>query len=167
MADFKVIETQEELDRIIGERLKRERETTEKKYADFDALKEKAAKYDEITKKDFDGQIAALKEKLTAADEKLAAHDATVADLTNRATKAETSLLKARIAHEKGVPLELAARLVGDNEDDIRADAESFASFFSPKSAPPLRSMDPATTPGNANTNAALMQVLSQLNNAN
>ena len=55
MAEFKAIETQEELDRIIGERLKRERDATEKKYADFETLKEKAARYDEIEKKDFAG----------------------------------------------------------------------------------------------------------------
>ena len=40
---FKPIETQEDLDIIVGERLKRERE----KYADYEALKEKAAKYDQ------------------------------------------------------------------------------------------------------------------------
>ena len=36
--------TQEELDRIVGERLQRERA----KYADFEALKEKASKFDQI-----------------------------------------------------------------------------------------------------------------------
>ena len=35
MADFKAIETQEELDRIVTERLKREQE----KYSDYEALK--------------------------------------------------------------------------------------------------------------------------------
>lgn len=166
MANFTVIETQEELDRIIGERLKREREATEKKYADFDALKEKAAKYDELAKKDYDGQIKSLQEKLTAADTKLAAHDSTVSDLTARAIKAETSLLKTRIAHESGVPLELAGRLVGETEEDIRKDAESFASYLAPKSAPPLRSTDPATGQKSA-ADAALLSVLSQLNNSN
>ena len=35
--------TQEEVDRIVGDRLQRERA----KYADFDAMKKKAAKFDE------------------------------------------------------------------------------------------------------------------------
>ena len=157
MAEFKAIETQEELDRIIGERLKRERDATEKKYADFETLKEKAARYEEIEKKDFAGQIKTLTEKLSAAD-------ANISELTARANKAENSMLKAKIAHENGVPLELAGRLVGETEEDIRKDAETFASFFT-KSAPPLRSADPVTATNK--TDAALLNVLAQLNNSN
>lgn len=157
MAEFKAIETQEELDRIIGERLKRERDATEKKYADFETLKEKAARYDEIEKKDFAGQIKTLTEKLSAKD-------STISELTARANKAENSMLKAKIAHENGVPLELAGRLVGETEEDIRKDAETFASFFT-KSAPPLRSVDPVTATNK--TDAALLNVLAQLKNSN
>lgn len=164
MAEFKAIETQEELDRIIGERLKRERDATEKKYADFETLKEKAARYDEIEKKDFAGQIKTLTEKLSAKDAELASSNSTISELTARANKAETSMLKAKIAHENGVPLELAGRLVGETEEDIRKDAETFASFFT-KSAPPLRSADPVTATNK--TDAALLNVLAQLNNSN
>lgn len=39
MADFTAITTQEQFDAIIGERLKREKETYSKKYADYDDLK--------------------------------------------------------------------------------------------------------------------------------
>ena len=151
MAEFKAIETQEELDRIIGERLKRERDATEKKYADFETLKEKAARYNEI-------------EKLSAKDAELASSNSTISELTARANKAENSMLKAKIAHENGVPLELAGRLVGETEEDIRKDVETFASFFT-KSAPPLRSADPATVTNK--TDAALLNVLAQLNNSN
>ncbi len=43
--EFKAIETQEELNRIIGERIQRVKDQEKAKYADYDALKEKAEKY--------------------------------------------------------------------------------------------------------------------------
>ena len=107
---FKAIETQEDLDIIIGERLKRERDAAEKKYAGFDEAKEKAEKYDKLIAQDFEGQIKKLNEELKTEKEKNAGHDQTVADLTARATKAEMSLLKAKIAHEAGLPYERGKR---------------------------------------------------------
>lgn len=71
--EYKAPETQEELDAIIGARLKRERE----KYADYEELKAKAAKLDEAeeAKKDAlqkaNEEIARLKDessKRAAAD---------------------------------------------------------------------------------------------------
>lgn len=166
MSDFKTIETQEDFDKAIGERLKRERETLEKKYAGFDALKEKADKYDELVKQDFEGQIKRLTGELNTAREKAAGHEQTVSDLTARAVKAETSLMKNRIAHESGIPLELAARLSGETEDDIRKDAEMFSQFVggAGKSAPPLHSSEPsaASNKEEAQT-AALRAMMSQL----
>ena len=39
MPEFKSIETQEELDRIIQDRLSRQKESIEKQYADYETLK--------------------------------------------------------------------------------------------------------------------------------
>ena len=39
MADFTPIATQEELDRIIQDRLSRQKESIEKQYADYETLK--------------------------------------------------------------------------------------------------------------------------------
>lgn len=159
MADFKIIETQEELDRIIGERLKREREATEKKYADFDTLKEKAARYDEIAKKDLDGQIKALQEKLSGQTSEVSA-------LTERAITAEKSLMQIRAASKYHVPLELAGRLVGDTEEDLQKDAETFSSFLGTPTAPPLRSTEPAAGSKNGAIDAAYAAALANINNA-
>lgn len=134
---FKTIETQEELDKVIGERLKRERETVEKKYADYETLQEKAGKYDEISSKNYEGQIEKLNEQLKTANEKLAGHDKEVSELTLRATGAEARLLKVQIANENGIPYELADRLTGDSAEDIRKDAEAFSKFVSPQQTPP------------------------------
>ena len=42
----------------------------------------------------------------------------------------ETSSVKMRIAHENGIPYELAGRLSGDNEEAIKKDAESMSKFL-------------------------------------
>lgn len=161
---FKPIETQEELNEVIGERLKRERETVEKKYADYKALQEKATKYDDLLSKDLESKVEKLENDLKAANEKLGNHDKEVADLTSRATTAEKTLLKTRIAHENGIPYELANKLSGDTEDEIKKDAESFASFVAPKTpAPPLHSSDPNGINPIVSTNAEYQGLLSGL----
>ena len=51
------------------------------------------------------------------------------------------------IAHEKGLPYELAERLSGETEQDIAADAEKLAQFVgSQKPAAPLYSPQGAGT---------------------
>lgn len=151
---FKAIETQEDLDIIIGERLKREREAAEKKYAGFEEAKEKAEKYDKLIAQDFEGQIRKLNDELKTEKEKNAGHDQAVADLTARANKAEMSLLKAKIAHEAGLPYELANRLNGENEEELLEDAKTLTGFMRPASAPPLRTTELGQTPGSSNRSA-------------
>lgn len=141
---FKIIETQEELDNIIGERLKREREATEKKYAGFEEAKEKAGKYDKLLAQDFEGQIRKLNDELKTEREKNAGHDQTVSEITARAEKAEKALLKVETAHKAGLPYELAARLNGETEEELLADAKSLGSYVKTAGAPPLATTEPA-----------------------
>lgn len=164
---FKAIETQEDLDIIIGERLKREREANEKKYAGFEEAKEKAGKYDELIKRDLDGQIKKLTDDLKTEREKHSSTDKTIADLTSRAAKAESGLLKVKIAHEAGLPYELAERLRGDTEEDLRADAKALTGFVKPQTAPPLRSTEPGASANSkeAATQAAYAALAASLNN--
>ena len=111
--------TQEDFDIAIGERLKREREAAEKRYAGFDEAKEKAEKYDALIAKDLEGQIKKLNEQLAAEKQKNTDHDKIVSDLTARANKAEAAVMKSRIAHEAGLPYELSSRLTGDTEEEL------------------------------------------------
>ena len=163
---FKEILTQEDFDIAIGERLKREREAAEKKYAGFDEAKEKAAKYDELIAKDFESQVKKLTEQLAGEKAKHADHDKIVSDLTARATAAERSILKSRIAHEAGLPFELAERQTGETEDDLREDAKNLSGFVKPTTAPPLASTEPSASgsSGNSAKQAALMALANSLN---
>ena len=122
MDEFTPITTQEQLNAVIGERLKREREATVKKYGDYDALKQQSA--------DYEKQLTDLQKGLEAAGQKGAAQEQTIAQLTQKLQGYEAGALKMRVAHEVGIPYELAGRLCGQTEADVRKDAESLAKLL-------------------------------------
>ncbi|MEA4965392.1 MAG: DUF4355 domain-containing protein [Oscillospiraceae bacterium] len=145
------ITTQEQLDTLIGERIKRERDTVAKKYGDYDDLKTKAA--------DYEKQIGDLSKTIEDSGKKYAGYDQTIADLTAKVKGYETSSVKMRIAHETGIPYELATRLSGETEDDIRKDAEALSKLVGkPNQAPPLKSTEPA----GGDTKTAALRTLAQ-----
>lgn len=140
MADFTPITTQEEFDRAIGDRIKRERETLEKKYSDYADLKSKAA--------DYEKQLGELKTSLEDSTKKASEHEKTVADLTGKITSYELTSLKTRIAHELGIPYELSGRLTGNDEKELRADAESLSKLVAAGKPTPPPLKDPEKNPG-------------------
>ena len=153
MAEFKVIETQEDFDKAIQERLARK----DKELSEF---KEKASASEAEYKKRLDEAANTIK----SLNEKIAGHDSVVSDLTARATKAEGSLLRVKVAHENGVPMELAERLVGNTAEELTADAKSFASYMTPAQAPPLRSNAPADSKASNSLDAAYATMLASIN---
>ena len=140
MSEFKVIETQEQLDAIIGERVARAEKKGEEKalqqYADYDDLKkqleEQTAKVDE------------LNSQLTAQTETASTSAKELEDLKAKVHKYETDSVKTRVAHEEGLPYDLAARLSGEDEESIRADAKALVEVVGKaKPAAPLGSAEP------------------------
>ena len=97
--------TQAEMDSIIGERLKRARE----KYADYDELKAKAAKFDEAEE--------ASKSELQKAVEERDKYKAELDKMKAEAARAEQV---AKVAAEQGVDAALLARMSGDVEDNAK-----------------------------------------------
>ena len=132
MSDFKIIETQEELDAVIKARLSRERE----KYADYEDLKKQLADF-EAKETTYQNTINDLKTRET----ELASQ---VESLNGDLTQTRLQTAKQRIATEYGLPLDLAERLQGEDEEGFKADAERLASYFTPKQpTPPLKSNEP------------------------
>lgn len=155
MSEFTPITTQEAFDAAIGERLKRERETITKKYADYDDLKTRA----ETAEKQLADTNAALKD----ASEKLTSHETSIADLQKKVKAYETDSVKTRIANELGIPYEFASRLNGDEEADIRKDAEGIAKLLGNQNrsrTQPLRSTEPE---GTDVKRAAMRSMLSEM----
>lgn len=160
MSEFKAITTQEEFDAAIGERIKRERESTGKKYEGYLSPDDYQKKV-----KEYEDKLKEANTKLAEAAQKAASHDKEVAERDAKIKGYETDSVKARIAHEIGIPYELAGRLSGESEDDIRKDAETFlAAIGSQKPAAPLATSEPSgTNLANEAQTAALKKTLAGL----
>lgn len=125
MADFLPITTQEQLDNLIKDRLGRERETLAKKYEEYTSP-------DDLSKikGDYDKQIASLTKEAESSAKKYADFDRQITERDSKIKSYETASVKTRIAHETGLPYEMASRLSGESEDDIRKDAESLVKLI-------------------------------------
>lgn len=152
--NFKIIETQEQFDAAIADRLRRAEDKYKEKYSDYDVIK---AQLDEIkTERD------ALTKQLEEANGKITGNNDVVSALKAQIAKHETDSVKTRIALEKGLPYEFASRLSGDDEEAIAKDAEKIAALIKSQQAPaPLRDPEPAL-PGNTK-DAALRSMLQDL----
>lgn len=157
MADFKVIETQEDFDKAIKSRLAQKDRELAEQYKDYLSPEQAQALKDELKKQLDEANDLVAKAKATLAEK-----DKAVSDLETRATQAESSLLKQRVAHANKLPLELADRLIGTNEEELTKDAETLASLLKPTNTPPLRTTETGGT--TTNSNASLMGLLSSLN---
>ncbi|MBQ6609276.1 MAG: hypothetical protein IJH70_02460 [Oscillospiraceae bacterium] len=138
--EFKPINTQEELNQVISQRLEQARSAERAKFADYDSIKT---------------QLAGLQKDVTAKD-------TTIADLQGQLKTSRSDLVKTRIALEKGIPQELCSRLVGETEEEIRADADKLAGLMTkPKTAPPLK--DTENESKGDSKDAALRSLLSDI----
>lgn len=151
MADFKPIETQEELDNIIRERLAREREASNKRFEGF------------ISPEDHKKAIA---EANKSFDEYKKAHEGdakTIEDLNAKVKTYETASLKSRIAHEVGLGYEWIDRISGDDEESIRKDAESLKTLVGAGQTVVLPTKNMEGTGSENGKDAALRQIVSAI----
>jgi len=155
MSDFKPIMSQEEFDAAIGPRIKRERETVTKELgASLGEANQKIAAYEK--------QIADHGKQMEEANKKIAGHERTIAEHAARIKGYESSSVKTRIAHETGLPYEMAARLSGETEEDIRKDAEGLAKLMKlGRPAAPLAQND--REPAGNDTRAGLKKMLDSM----
>lgn len=125
---FDPITSQEEFDKRLASRLNRERA----KFSDYDALKAKSAKLDELE--------AANKSEL----QKLAERAETA---EKRAAAAEFESLRASVASAKGVP---AANLSGNTREELEAVADELIAWRDQNSTlkpkPPVKDLKSGTT---------------------
>lgn len=125
---FDPITSQEEFDKRLTSRLNRERA----KFADYDALKAKSAKLDELEAAN-KSELERLAERAEAAEK--------------RAAAAEFESLRASVASAKGVP---AANLSGNTREELEAVADELIAWrdqnSSPKPKPPVKDLKSGTT---------------------
>lgn len=136
MADFTVIETQEQFDAAIKDRLGREKAKFAEQIAGFEETKSEL----DAAKK----QIADLTDALTAANEKISGFNEQIAERDNKIADYATRAAKTQIAHEMGLSFDAIDFLKGDTEDDIRKSAESLKNLVGAQKVAPLASNDGA-----------------------
>ncbi len=158
MGDFKVIETQEEFDKAIQSRLKQKDRELADKYKDY-------LSPDDVTalKADFDKQLQDANKLVKETQDKLSNFDETVSNLTKRAEAAEKQVLKNRVAYENKLPIELSERLIGNTEEELKADAEKLSGIIKPNNAPPLYTGTQTSQSGNT-LEAGMAEVLASIN---
>lgn len=130
MSEFKKIETQEELDKIISDRLSRQKEKILKDYSDYETVRnenvslKKSLEDLKSSNKDFED----FKEKFSKLENE------------NKSLKLKS--LKLKIASEYGIPLNLAERLNGFDENSLKEDALSLSDFFKQDFVAPLKEQE-------------------------
>lgn len=149
MSEFKIIETQEELDAIINQVVAKERE----KFSDYDQLK--------IRVKELEEQNIGLESTLQGREEMEGKYTKQITELEQKISGYETTALKQRIALQQGLPFELAERLNGADEQALKEDAERLSVFIrAGEPTPPLKDVEPQITSGE---NAGYKQLLNTL----
>lgn len=85
------------------------------------------------------GDVANLQQQISTLTGERDTHATTIANLQKEINGYKTTELKQRIAKEKGIPMDMASRLAGETEKDLRADADSMAGVLRAyKGAAPL-----------------------------
>lgn len=148
MSDFKIIETQEQLDQVIKDRLERERVKLSKEY---------------------EGKISGLNDQLKTLTEenssvkqsleKIAEKDKEIDALKGQVAGYEKAKLRTDIALKYNIPYSLSDRIQGDDEETMAKDAQSLAEYF--------QKPDPIAPPREVNhdkTGDAYQELLNSLN---
>lgn len=138
--------TQAELDQIVQDRLLRERN----KYADYDAMKEKAAKLDEIEE--------ASKSELQKAQERA---EKLQAELSAMKHANEIRTIRDKVAQATGVPVGL---LSGETEDACTEQANAILSFKSAAPYPTVRDGGEIVISNKMDARSAFKEWASQVN---
>lgn len=143
---FKVIETQEELDRIITERLERERA----KYNGFMSA--------EDVQKMKDTYEATTK----AENEKYSALEKEKEDLMAKVKDYEVGTLKTKVALSNGLPIGVTDYLKGETEEELAESAKALSSMFAtPKADPkPKEEEGKPLAPQGTNSQGATMSAV-------
>ncbi|WP_171110625.1 MULTISPECIES: DUF4355 domain-containing protein [unclassified Streptomyces] len=111
---------QDAVDRIVAERLARERA----KYSDYNDLKSQAQRLAEIEN--------AQKTEQQRLTERAEQETQARAAAEQRAQELEVQLLRHKVAGTKGLTPAQAARLQGTSEEEIAADADALLAAFAP-----------------------------------
>lgn len=113
--------TQDEVNAIVGKRLAEEKN----KFADYEDLKAKASKFDEMEE--------ANKSELQKATERA---NALETELKAMKSAEEVRVMREKVANETGIPSNL---LTGSTEEECKAQAEAIKAYAQPSGYPKVK----------------------------
>ncbi len=150
----KAITTQEELNEVLKERLKRAEEKYSKKYEGFLSPEDV-----EGIKNDYEQKITKLNSDVKTANEKAAKYDTDIAERDAKIKDYETSEIRSKVARDMGLDYNAVQFLQGNDEKSIKESAEALKNLIGTKPAAPLAQ-------GYENQAGSLNAELSKLANA-
>lgn len=131
--EFTPIETQEQFDAMVKDRVERAKKSAAKEFEtqlkDLEQLKES------VTAKET--EIGTLKAKITDLEAEKKTNGESYQSMQKELSQVKLSALKQRIAIDAGIPLEMADRLNGEDEESIKKDAEKVKGFWGAKHVAP------------------------------
>ena len=131
--EFVPIETQEQFDAMVKDRVERAKKSAAKEFEtqlkDLEQLKES------VTAKET--EIDTLKAKITDLEAEKKTNGESYQSMQKELSQVKLSALKQRIAIDAGIPLEMADRLNGEDEESIKKDAEKVKGFWGAKHVAP------------------------------
>ena len=145
--EFTPIETQEQFDAMVKDRVERAKKSAAKEFEtqlkDLEQLKES------VTAKET--EIDTLKAKITDLEAEKKTNGESYQSMQKELSQVKLSALKQRIAIDAGIPLEMADRLNGEDEESIKEDAEKVKGFLGAKHvAPSFKTEEVPTDPTEA-----------------
>lgn len=156
------IESQEEMDNLFKSRLGRE---SEKHRKEIEALKASYADYEEL-KAMAEGrstEVEDLKAQLEEVTSRISGYDSLIAEKDKRIKEYETDALKTKVLTEYGLSIEAKGFLQGEDEESLKASAESLKSLVGSSRQAPLASGDPRSGgTKEASNSTAYKQLLNQ-----
>mgnify|MGYP003319812579 CR=1 FL=1 len=155
MSEFTAITSQEQLDAVIGDRLKRSEEKWQKKYEGYLSPDEVNAKTSELQKQFTDATNA-----LDGINKKVATYEKDIAEKDSRIKSYEISAMKHKIAHENGLSFDAVDFLQGNDEETIKASADKFKSLMGKSHSTPEFKNEPDVS---NNSNASIKKLAQSL----
>ena len=141
---FKVIETQEELDSIIKERLERER-----------------AKYNGyMSAEDVQKMKDTYEANTRAENEKYSALEKEKESLMTKLKGFEVGTLKTKVALANGLPIGVTEYLKGETEEELTESAKALSSMFTPNVPPKPKEEGKPLAPQGTNSHGATMSAV-------
>ena len=131
--EFTPIETQERFDAMVKDRVERAKKSAAKEFET--QLKDLEQMKESVTAKET--EIGTLKAKITDLEAEKKTNGESYQSMQKELSQVKLSALKQRIAIDAGIPLEMADRLNGEDEESIKEDAEKVKGFIGAKHVAP------------------------------